>query len=95
LTSGDQSINFLHLKDAIGVVRHMIDHKSENEVFNVVAPTHPTKKDFYIKMAISIGLTLPTFAAPSDSIKREVSVHKLLTETGYNFVYPDPMEFKL
>jgi nucleoside-diphosphate-sugar epimerase len=95
LTSGDQSINFLHLEDAIVVIRHMIDHKSEHDIFNVIAPTHPTKKDFYTKMANSIGLIPPTFAAPSDRIKGEVSVHKLLTETGYSFIYPDPMDFKL
>ena len=59
------------------------------------ATTAKSGKDFYTKMAISIGLPPPTFTETSDRIKREVSVHKLLAKTGYRFIYPNPMEFKL
>lgn len=95
LTSGNQSINFLHLEDAIGVVMYMLDHQIENEVFNVVAPIHPTKKDFYTKMAASINLVPPSFDESSDRIRREISVHKLLEETSYTFMYPNPLDFSL
>lgn len=93
LTSGNQSVNFLHLEDAIGVVRHMFDHQVEIGVYNVVAPMHPTKKDFYTKMATSIDLMPPSFVKSLDPIRREVSVHKLLEETGYTFRYPNPLDF--
>lgn len=95
LTSGNQSINFLHSEDAIGVVMHILDHQIENEVFNVAAPLHPTKKEFYTKMANSIGLMPPNFLESSDLIKREVSVRKLLDMTGYRFRYPNPLDFSL
>lgn len=93
LTTGNQSINLLHLDDAIGVINYMIDHQIENEVFNVVAPIHPTKKEFYTKMAKFINLQPPTFIEAADQKRREVSVRKLLTETGYEFICPDPMTF--
>lgn len=95
LTSGNHSINYLHLEDAIGVVRHMFEHAIENEMYNVVAPEHPTKKEFYTKMARSIDLDPPAFVETSDQFKREISVHKLLKETGYVFKYPNPLEFSL
>lgn len=95
LTSGNQSINFLHLEDAIGVVMYMFDHQIKNKVFNVVAPIHPTKKEFYCKMAISIGLPPPSFVKSSDRIKGEISVRKLLKETDYTFSYPNPLGFSL
>lgn len=94
LTSGNQSINYLHLEDAIGVINYMIDHPIENEIFNVVAPIHPTKMEFYTKMAKSIKLEAPTFIDSTDQRRKEISVGKLLNETGYEFIYPDPMTFK-
>ena len=94
LNSGNQSVNFLHLEDAIGIIRFMIDHPIENEIFNVVAPGHPGKEDFYTKMATSIGLISPTFIKNTDQRKKEISVDKLLNDTSYQFKYPDPMTFK-
>ncbi len=95
LTSGNQSVNFLHLEDAIGVVWYMFDHQVEIGIYNVVAPIHPTKKEFYTKMAASIDLMPPSFDESSDRIRREVSVHKLLEETDYTFRYPNPLDFSL
>jgi len=93
LTSGKQSINFLHLEDAIGVINYMIDNNIASEVFNVVAPGHPTKKEFYTKMASAIELTPPSFIDTPNQTRREISVNKLLNETEYSFEYPDPMNF--
>ena len=94
LNSGNQSVNFLHLEDAIGVIKFMLDRPIINEIFNVVAPGHPSKEDFYTKMATSIGLIPPTFIKNTDQRKKEISVDKLLNGTSYQFKYPDPMTFK-
>lgn len=90
----DQSINYLHLDDAIGVIKYLISHKIDTEIFNVVAPYHPTKKEFYGKMAQSIGLEPPVFSYPPFPEKRIISVDKLLNKTDYKFIYPDPMTFE-
>ena len=94
LTFGSQSINYLHLEDAIGVINYMLDHQIENEIFNVVAPIHPNKMEFYMKMAKSINLQPPTFIETTDQKRREISVSKLLNKIEYEFIYPDPMTFK-
>ncbi len=91
---GDQSINYLHLDDAIGVIKYFASHEISNEIFNVVAPHHPTKKDFYEKMAKSIGLEPPIFSELASSAKRIISVEKLLNKTDYKYKYPDPMTFE-
>ena len=93
LTIGEQSANFLHLDDAIGVIEYMLNHQEVSECFNVAAPFHPTKKDFYIKMAKSIGLEPPTFIKTPEESRREISVDKLLKKTNYTFIHPDPMSF--
>jgi nucleoside-diphosphate-sugar epimerase len=93
LDIGNQSVNFLHLVDAVNVIYYMVTHQIENETFNVVAPMHPTKKEFYAVMAESINLEPPTFVQSSDLKKCEVSVVKLLSQTEFKFTYQDPMKF--
>ena len=94
ITSGNQSINYLHLEDAIGVIKLVVEHSVENEVFNIVAPVHPIKSAFYKKMAQDIGLEPPTFVKTTDQFRREISVNKFLLQTRYHFLNPDPMTFK-
>jgi nucleoside-diphosphate-sugar epimerase len=93
LSSGAQSINFLHLQDAIGVIRYFIKNDFGQELYNVVAPLHPRKDDFYRHMSAKAGLAPPFFESSDASYKREISVEKLLLDTAYKFKYPDPMLF--
>lgn len=93
LSSGAQSVNFLHLHDAIGVIKYFISNDFGQDLFNVVAPLHPRKDDFYKLMSTKAGLTEPSFDSTGTSYKREISVAKLLKETNYEFKYPDPMRF--
>ena len=93
LPNANQSINLLHQDDAIQVIISMLNIDICNEVFNVVAPIHPTKIDFYTKMADDIGLEHPEFLDESQTNKREISCSKLLRMMDFTFKYPDPMHF--
>lgn len=93
LSSGAQSVNFLHLQDAIGVIQYFLLNDFGQELYNVVAPSHPRKDDFYKVMSSLAGMTAPTFVLTDTSYKREISVEKLLRDTSYKFKYPDPMRF--
>jgi len=90
---GNHSINFLHLQDAIKVVEHIVDSNEINQIFNVAAPSHPSKRHFYNEMAKSANLVPPTFQDSPFSGNKEINVDKLMLQAGYEFVYPDPMKF--
>ncbi len=94
LSNGNQMINFLHLEDAVWIINHMMESSIENEIFNVVAPIHYTKKEFYTKMSASIGLQSPEFITSSNQFSVEISNAKLLRNTDYKFIQPDPMKFE-
>lgn len=94
LPNGNQSINYLHLEDAVGVIAYMMEHSIENEIFNVVSPIHYSKNEFYSYMSKSIDLPPPEFSVTSSNFKAEISTTKLLKETDFKFIYPDPMKFK-
>jgi nucleoside-diphosphate-sugar epimerase len=93
IRTGHQSVNMLHLTDAIRVIEHMISHHIVGETYNVVSPAHPTKENFYTKMSQQLQLRPPTFEESHNNGKREISVDKLVSETGFEFVFPDPMDF--
>jgi len=93
LTYGEQAVNFLHLRDAIEIVRTFIENPGLQGCFNCVAPVHPMKKDFYSIMSKAAGLDAPEFDDSHKCFKREISSHKLINEAGYRFKFPDPLKF--
>ena len=56
-----------------------------NNIFNAVAPQHPTRKDYYTKKALELNLPLPTFAENSESKGKIISSQKLENILGYTF----------
>ena len=45
-------INLIHQDDAIGVILKVIKNlNKENLIFNAVTPFHPSKKEYYSKIA--------------------------------------------
>ncbi len=93
LTHGDQAINFLHLEDALGILRFFIENPSMGKIYNAVSPLHPSKSEFYPSMARNLGLPEPVFEKGHHCQRREISGEKLIRDTGYQFIHPDPMKY--
>jgi nucleoside-diphosphate-sugar epimerase len=81
-------INLIHQVDCIGIIEEIIkkglyflrqhklaqsDNWDWNEVFNAVAPFHPTRKEYYTQKAIELNLPLPKFDDPSNSEQAQQS----------------------
>jgi nucleoside-diphosphate-sugar epimerase len=94
LPEADAPVNLVHLEDAIGVIRAVIEQNYWGEIFNVCADQHPSKKDFYTTQTLREGLELPQFLASSiPSSFKIVSNQKVKEQLGYHFIHPDPMSF--
>jgi nucleoside-diphosphate-sugar epimerase len=94
LTTGDVPVNFVHRDDVIGIIYEIIRQDKWGEVYNVVAPEHPVRKDMYISNAQDFGWEAPTFAAGETPVHKVVDGNKVIKELGYQFIYPDPLQFK-
>jgi len=57
----DAPINLIHLNDCIGIIEAIISQKKWGQIFNAAAPFHPSKKEYYTKKAMSLGLLPPKF----------------------------------
>ena len=61
IANPEAPINLIHQEDCIGIICEIICHTELvevwNEIFNAVAPNHPTRKDYYTQKAICFKFT--------------------------------------
>ncbi len=93
ITTGDAPVNFVHRDDVIGIIYEVIRQGKWNQVYNVVAPQHPKRKDVYARNAEDYGFQLPEYAEGNQAPYKIISSAKLSTDLRYSFQFPDPLEF--
>lgn len=84
LAGADNPINMIHLEDCIGVIQAIIEQEVWNEVFNACSPSQETRKSFYQKAALDLGIEPPSFSNETAPFKR-VNASRLISKTGYRF----------
>lgn len=70
LENPDTPINLIHLYDCISIIKEIINQSKWNEVFNAVAPFHPSREEYYTQKAIETNLPEPKFSTEKSNIKR-------------------------
>lgn len=82
----DAPINLIHQDDCIGIIAEILNQvQHDNNIFNAVAPHHPTRKEYYSKKAIENNLSLPIFDDSKKSIGKLISSTKIEDVLNYNF----------
>lgn len=86
----DAPVNMIQREDCIGIIEKSLDFARDdkwewNQVFNAVAPQHPTRKEYYHKKAQILNLPLPIFAENLESKGKMISSKKVETILGYSF----------
>jgi nucleoside-diphosphate-sugar epimerase len=87
----DGAINLIHQIDCIGIIEEILrqmqnDKLKRNEIFNAVAPFHPTRKDYYTTKAKEQNLSLPQFNESKTSIGKIILSEKVALILNYNFI---------
>jgi hypothetical protein len=82
-------VNHIHYADVSAVIEKMMDRHTATQVYNIVAPLHPTKE-----AVISAQLGTPPKGS-SPSTGRIISCHKLMADLNYTFIHPHPAMFHL
>lgn len=85
-------INLIHQIDCIGIIEAILKHPETSgqndkstEVFNAVAPFHPTRKEYYTQKAIELNLPLPEFEESKPSIGKTILSDKVESILNYKF----------
>ncbi len=79
------SINLIHQKDCIEIIKRIIATNCWGEIFNAVAPLHKTRKEYYSQKAIELNLSLPEFDESKPSIGKTISSEKVMRVLNYTF----------
>ncbi|WP_343696043.1 NAD-dependent epimerase/dehydratase family protein [Flavobacterium sp.] len=85
LENPDAPINLIHLKDCIAIIEEIINQEKWNEVFNAVAPFHPSRENYYTLKAKEQNLVLPKFSSEKSNIKKVISSEKIENILNYQF----------
>lgn len=85
LENPDAPINLIHLNDCIAIIEEIINQSKWNEVFNAVAPFHPTREEYYTQKAKEQNLIAPKFSSEKSNIKKVISSEKIENTLHYTF----------
>ncbi len=91
LANPDLPVNMVHRDDAVAAACAVLEKDVWGETFNVCAPEHPTRAEFYGAAARWLGKEPPSGGATDRSLYRCVSSRKLTRHLGFTFKYPDPL----
>ena len=84
-------INLIHQMDCIRIIEKILEHGQDNkyvwnEVFNAVAPFHPSRKEYYTQKAMDLNLLLPEFLEDKESVGKIITSDKVEKRLGYKFI---------
>ncbi|SNR80875.1 SDR family oxidoreductase [Flavobacterium sp. ov086] len=85
LENPDAPVNLIHQNDCIRMIEMIINQSKWNEVFNAVAPFHPSREEYYTQQAKELNLVLPKFSLEKSNIKKTISSEKIETSLNYQF----------
>lgn len=99
IATGSQGFSWIHLKDVLGAINHLIQHVELKGVFNLTAPNPVSNKDFAkaLGRVLHRPALLPTpafvlqliYGKGAEALTRgSFVIPERLLESGYNYQYP-------
>ncbi|WP_372768797.1 NAD-dependent epimerase/dehydratase family protein [Lutibacter sp.] len=80
-------VNMIHQDDCIRLIEKIIAKKAWKQIFNGCADTHPTRREFYSKTTLDIGLELPVFEDVVENNKKIISNKKSKELLNFEYKY--------
>lgn len=92
LNNGSQGVNLVHLEDVVEAIRLLLQRPKGGHIYNLCAPVHPAREQFYPTVARQLGLAPPTFIDhdPLQAGGKLIDGSKICRELGFEYRYPDP-----
>lgn len=84
LAGGRNPVNLVHLEDVINAIKVSIRDQHFGQIFNIVSPEHPSKKEYYSMKARQYGLELPQFT-DDERTGKIVTAKYITTVTKFDY----------
>ncbi|MGL5302505.1 MAG: NAD-dependent epimerase/dehydratase family protein [Aeromonas sp.] len=89
LEGGAQAVNLVHLDDVVAACLLLIAGGVGGERYNLSAPVHPRREQFYPFAARSLGLPAPVFIEPCGAFL-PIEGQLICEQLGFSYRWPDP-----
>ena len=93
IDTGDVPVNFIHRDDVVRIIHEIIRQQKWGELYNVVAPQHPVRRDVYAQNVQDFGFAPPIYKDSPVPPHKVVNGEKLIRELNYSFLFPNPVMF--
>lgn len=91
LPGGSHGVNLVHQSDVIAAIELLLKLPKGGHLYNLCAPRHPAKRDFYPARALELDLTPPQYlASDAKETGKIVDGSRITRELGFDYLYPDP-----
>ena len=91
ISGANVAVNLVHLDDCIGAVIKVINADKTAPVYNIVAPVHPSRGEFYPLATTHLGLVAPVFNQHLMPTK-VITGGLICQQLGFIYQYPDPLK---
>lgn len=92
VANGQHGVNLVHLEDVVAAITLLLQAPKGGRIYNLCAPVHPTREEFYSQMARQLGLEPPVFREPSATGHGKlVDGSRICNELGFEYQYPNPL----
>ncbi|MEZ3499109.1 SDR family oxidoreductase [Pantoea sp. KPR_PJ] len=96
LDRGTHGVNLVHLDDVVSAITLLLQTPRGGRIYNLCAPKHPARADFYPQVSRQLGLTPPTFLpSASGETGKLVDGSRICHELGFEYCYDDPAKMPL
>lgn len=96
VAEGSHGVNLVHLDDVVEAIVLLLQTPKGGHIYNLSAPQHPARREFYPAVARQLGLTPPTFLPDSEPNRGKIiDGNKICSELGFEYSWPDPQKMPL
>ncbi|MCZ0750901.1 NAD-dependent epimerase/dehydratase family protein [Aeromonas enteropelogenes] len=89
LEGGAQAVNLVHLDDVVAACLLLLERGKDGDAYNLSAPVHPRREQFYPFAARQLGLPAPVFIEPAGEFL-PIDGLRICEQLGFNYRWPDP-----
>ncbi|HEY0210027.1 SDR family oxidoreductase [Acerihabitans sp.] len=96
LPGGSHGVNLVHQSDVIAAIELLLKLPKGGHIYNICAPGHPAKREYYPARARELALTPPEYLDDQAGDGKARDTGKIIDgslicrELGFEYLYPDP-----
>jgi len=92
VANGAHGVNLVHLEDVISAITLLLQAPKGGHIYNLCAPDHPSRSQFYSLMARQMNLEAPNFRTEAQNGRGKlVDGNRICNELGFEYQYPNPL----